>query len=108
MSTFNNPFSSAARLSKRCVCGRHASSEEHQRAINAEAVDAPLHSDESHYRRVIESALMRAMFPEDHARRNFLKAVGASTAAAALATVLPIGTAVDAFAQGAAVEKKDL
>ena len=65
-------------------------------------------SDEGRYRRVIESALMRAIFPEDEARRTFLKAVGASTAAAALATVLPISTAVDAFAQGAAIEKKDL
>jgi len=108
MSTFKNPFSSALRLIKGCVCGRHASDEEHRAAVIAEAVEAPLASDEQRYRRVIEAALMRAIFPQDQARRNFLKAVGASTAAAALATVLPIGTAVDAFAQGAAIEKKDL
>jgi nitrate/nitrite transport system substrate-binding protein len=108
MSTFKNPFSSALRLIKGCVCGRHASDEEHRATVIAEAVETPLTSDEQRYRLVIEAALMRAIFPQDEARRNFLKAVGASTAAAALATVLPIGTAVDAFAQGTAIEKKDL
>jgi len=108
MSTFKNPFSSALRLIKGCVCGRHASDEEHRATVIADAVEAPLTSDEQRYRLVIEAALMRAIFPQDEARRNFLKAVGASTAAAALATVLPIGTAVDAFAQGTAIEKKDL
>jgi nitrate/nitrite transport system substrate-binding protein len=51
---------------------------------------------------------MRALFPHDTTRRAFLRAVGASTAAAALAHVFPIATASDVFAQGAAPEKKDL
>jgi nitrate/nitrite transport system substrate-binding protein len=84
-----------------CVCGRHASQADHYRA---EAADAP----ESLYQRIIETAVMRAILPRDEARRAFLKGVGASTAAAAVASVLPIGAAVDAFAQGGPIEKKDL
>ena len=49
------------------------------------------------------------MFPRDRARRAFLQSVGASTALAALSQFFPLGTAVEAFAQGAgAIEKKDL
>lgn len=108
MSTFSNPFSSAVRFMKGCVCGRHASQAAHERAISAEAVDAPLSNEESRFRRVVEKAVMRAIFPVDAERRAFLKAVGASTAAAALASVFPIGTATDALAQGGPIEKKDL
>lgn len=108
MSMFKNPFSSATRLSRVCSCGLHASQDEHERArFSAASVDVPA-SGEQAYRHVIEAALMRAIFPHDATRRAFLRAVGASTAAAALATVLPIGTAVDAFAQGGPIEKKDL
>jgi nitrate/nitrite transport system substrate-binding protein len=57
---------------------------------------------------VVASAVMRAMFPKDVARRAFLKSVGASTALAALSQFFPIGTAADLFAQGAPLEKKDL
>ena len=51
---------------------------------------------------------MRAVFPQDAARRAFLKSVGASTALAALSQFFPIKTATEVFAQGGAPEKKDL
>jgi nitrate/nitrite transport system substrate-binding protein len=51
---------------------------------------------------------MRALFPNDLERRNFLKAVGASTAAAAVATFFPLAAATEVFAQSAAPEKKNL
>lgn len=108
MSTFSNPFSSVVRLMKGCICGQHGSAAEHDRALKAEAVEAPLTSDESRFRRVVENTVMRAIFPVDAERRAFLKAVGASTAAAALSTVFPIGTATEVLAQGAPLEKKDL
>ena len=60
------------------------------------------------YEGVVASAVMRAMFPKDVARRAFLKSVGASTALAALSQFFPLGTATDLFAQGATLEKKDL
>ena len=47
------------------------------------------------------SAVMRAVFPQDAARRAFLKSVGASTALAAISQFFPLGAATDVFAQGA-------
>ncbi len=58
--------------------------------------------------RVVESAVVRAIFPHDVTRRAFLSAVGVSTAAAAIASLFPIATATDLFAQTATPEKKDL
>lgn len=106
MSTFSNPFSSAVRFMKGCICGKHHSQAEHERTISAEAVDAPPSNDEGRFRRVVETAVMRAMFPVDAERRAFLKAVGASTAAAALATFFPVGIATDVLAQTGPIEKK--
>jgi len=51
---------------------------------------------------------VRAVFPRDATRRALLRAVGASTALAAVSQFLPVKTITDAFAQGAAPEKKDL
>src|SRR4030088_2764398 len=51
---------------------------------------------------------MRAVFPQDAARRAFLKSVGASTALAALSQFFPLKAATDVFAQGGPIEKKDL
>ncbi|HEY8566037.1 MAG TPA: CmpA/NrtA family ABC transporter substrate-binding protein [Beijerinckiaceae bacterium] len=100
MSTFDDPFDPKMRLSRRrCSCGRHASQADHDNA----ALDG-----EASFARVVEGTVMRALFPQDATRRAFLKAVGASTALAALSQILPLGTVTDAFAQGAAPEKKDL
>src|ERR1700704_2638563 len=64
--------------------------------------------DEALSRRAIESAVMRALVPRDDARRRFLRAVGASTAYAAVASVFPFG-ALEAMAQEKKPpEKKDL
>jgi nitrate/nitrite transport system substrate-binding protein len=108
MSMFRNPFSTAVRFAKGCICGRHADDAAHRAAMTAEAVEAPGASEDGRIRNVVEQAVMRAIFPDDVERRVFLKAVGASTAAAAIASVFPIATATDAFAQGGAPEKKDL
>jgi len=51
------------------------------------------------------SALMRAVFPKDAARRAFLKSTGASTALAALSAVFPLKTATDCSHKGRAREK---
>ena len=108
MTAFSNPFSSALRLLKGCVCGKHGSAAEHDRALRAEAGAVAAGNDEGRYRRVVESAVMRALFPNDVQRRVFLKTVGASTASAAIASMFPIGTATEALAQSGPIEKKDL
>lgn len=106
MSTFDDPFDGSRRLHAGCACGRHASAAEHDAADRAAAVAA---DEDQRLSRVVESAVMRAVVPDDVTRRNFLRAVGAGTALAALSQFFPLGAAKEAFAQsGGAVEKKDL
>jgi nitrate/nitrite transport system substrate-binding protein len=106
MSIFDNPFNPAGRLTSGCKCGRHATEAEHER--EQRLMCAAVASEEKRYDGVIASAVMRAVFPKDLARRTFLKAVGASTALAALSQIFPLKFAGEVFAQGGALEKKDL
>ena len=107
MSTFDNPFDSDRQLACGCPCGQHRSAEEHNQAarqLQCEAVE----SEDKRFEGVVASAVMRAMFPQDAARRAFLKTVGASTALAALSQFFPLGTAAEVFASARPLEKKDL
>src|SRR5476651_550459 len=109
MSTFDNPFDSKRRLNgSGCACGRHANDLEHERDAQTQLQCVSTESEETCYQNVVASAVMRAMFPKDSARRVFLKSLGASTALAALSQFFPIKTATEVFAQGAPLEKKDL
>lgn len=95
MSTFDNPFDATRRLSRRgCSCGEHESQADHEAEQNVD------------YGRVVEGAVMRAVFPKDQERRNFLRAVGASTALAALSQIFPVATATEVFAQGTGTPEK--
>src|SRR5262245_15297544 len=111
MSTFDNPFNAERRLNRTgCVCGRHCSQAEHeheaQRQLSCASVERM--ESEERYEGVVASAVMRAVFPKDRARRAFLKSIGASTALAALSQLFPLRTASEVFAQAGAPEKKDL
>jgi nitrate/nitrite transport system substrate-binding protein len=117
MSTFDNPFDPDRRFSRAgCICGRHRSQAEHdtdaRRQLQCVPMEREAQSEEKRYEGVVASAVMRAVFPKDAARRTFLKAVGASTALAALSQLFPLRAATEAFAQGGAqggaIEKKDL
>ena len=109
MSIFDNPFDPRRRLNRSgCSCGRHVSQIEHDRDAAPALQCVEVESEEQRYQGVVASAVMRALFPRDAARRAFLKAVGASTALAALSQFFPLKTATDVFAQGGAIEKKDL
>jgi len=82
-------------LMLRCACGGDHAPGEH---ASAEAL--------SHDK--IEASLVKALFPQEGVRRRFLQAVGAGTARAAIASVLPLG-ALQAMAQDKApLEKKNL
>src|ERR1700731_940638 len=109
MSTFDNPFDPKRRLNRPgCGCGQHRSQAEHdseaQRRLQCENVER----EQTRYEGVVASAVMRAVFPRESARRAFLKAVGASTALAALSQLFPLRAATEAFADTATIEKKDL
>jgi nitrate/nitrite transport system substrate-binding protein len=98
MSLFSNPFDPNAPMA--CACGAHASRAEHDAATarDAEALSA----------KALETAALRALFPRHAERRNFLRAVGAPAAMAAISTLFPMG-ALQAMAQEKGkLEKKDL
>ncbi len=81
----------------------------HETASERDSHDIP-RAPEEIIERVVESAVVRAIFGgNDVARRRFLKLVGASTAAAIIKTVFPLDTA-KALAQEKVdgIEKKDL
>src|SRR5262249_21021696 len=69
---------------------------------------AVLAASDARTTRIVESAVVRALFPEDQTRRAFLSAVGASTALAAISQFFPLALAKEAFAQAGTPEKKDL
>ena len=92
-----------------CACGQHASDTEHAAAeLRARSEEAAFVERCNAF---IEASLVKALFPEDAVRRRFLRAVGRRTAAAAIATVLPL-PALQAMAQeagkGGTLEKRDL
>ncbi len=102
-SPFDNPFDKDTHLG--CSCGRHASAAEHEAdaiakraATSGTAPGATLRADdragdETLIGRIVEQTVLRAMFPAETSRRAFLSAVGASTAAAAVAAAFPLGAA---------------
>jgi nitrate/nitrite transport system substrate-binding protein len=86
-------------LMLRCACGEDHTPGEHG---SAAANQQELSHD------FMEASLVKALFPVDSLRRSFLRAVGANTARAAIASVLPLG-ALQAMAQERGpLEKKDL
>ncbi len=103
MSGFSNPYDPQVKLSSGCGCGSHATQTEHDAAAGSEAL---VSGTEALQARVVESAVMRALFPQDELRRSFLRAVGAGTALSAVSTFFPLGAAREAFAQTGKLEKQ--
>ncbi|HEY5306948.1 MAG TPA: nitrate ABC transporter substrate-binding protein, partial [Casimicrobiaceae bacterium] len=100
MATERSPYDPHAR--ERCSCGRHATLADH------ESDDATRTDPQRLSAHALETALVSALFPNGAARRRWLQAVGAATAAAAVAEFLPVG-ALTAMAQDRGpLEKKDL
>ncbi len=103
MSTHHEAYDADRPLMLRCACGQDHAPGEHDAATARAAM-----SQEEASRHFIEATLVKALFPVDSVRRSFLRAVGASTARAAIASVLPV-SALQAMAQDKATpEKRDL
>jgi nitrate/nitrite transport system substrate-binding protein len=98
MSASHDPFDPNSHIGG-CTCGQHGSQAEHDASLqDADALNA----------RVLQSTVMRALFPKDAERRKFLSVVGASTAWAAVSSLIPFGS-LEAMAQEkGSLEKKDL
>jgi len=104
MSAFQDPFAAGAGLTHGCRCGKHNDEAEHAADLARETGDTDVLAS-----RVVDQAVMRALFPRDETRRRFLRAVGAQTALAAVAQFFPLGAAREAFAQGKGqIEKPNL
>jgi nitrate/nitrite transport system substrate-binding protein len=101
MSGFDNPFNPEIKLQRGCSCGQHHSQEEHDR-------QEVLNGEEAYFERSVESAVVRALFPEDNTRRAFIKAVGAGTALAAISAFFPLDAMKAMAAETGPLEKKDL
>jgi nitrate/nitrite transport system substrate-binding protein len=104
MAVFDDPFDAKTELHRNgCSCGLHKDQAEHG------AYDGRQSSENSNiYRRSVENAVVRALFPSDVSRRNFLRAVGASTAVAAISEFFPLAAATEAFAESGPLEKASL
>src|SRR5437879_1198551 len=111
MTIYDRPFDPARPLARSgCVCGRHRSPAEHdhEAALTMQCQPVAGPGEEKTYEGVVAKAVLRQIFPQDAARRAFLKGVGSSTAIAAISQFFPLKTATEVFAQGGAIEKKDL
>jgi nitrate/nitrite transport system substrate-binding protein len=102
----DNPYDPEIRLQSGCSCGVHANQIQHDLAKPAEALAG---DQEVLVNGTVESAVMRALFPNDAMRRGFLKTVGAATALAAVSSIFPM-RAAQAMANetNGPIEKKDL
>ena len=111
MSPGLDPYDADRPLRLSCACGQHGSTDEHVQAEAAVATLQARSESEDFVARAnafIEAAVVKALFPQDALRRRFLRAVGRSTAMAAIGSVLPLAS-LQAMAQDkAALEKKDL
>ena len=93
-----DPYNADRPLMLKCSCGADHAPGEHAAAVTAE----------NYSRDFIEATLVKALLPSEPQRRRFLQAVGATTARAAIASLLPMG-ALEAMAQDkGTLEKKDL
>ncbi|MDM0045359.1 ABC transporter substrate-binding protein [Variovorax dokdonensis] len=97
-------------LLMRCACGEDHAPDQHALFTPSAGKELAVarQSEEELSRDFVEATLVKAIFPHDGVRRRFLKAVGAGTARAAIASLLPVG-ALQAMAQERGpLEKKDL
>ncbi|WP_341891681.1 CmpA/NrtA family ABC transporter substrate-binding protein [Variovorax sp. YR752] len=107
MSEHFDPYDAERPLMMGCSCGQHRSSAEHAAAeLRARSETAEF---EAYSNAFVEASLVKALFPQDALRRQFLRAVGRRSAMAAIASVLPVAS-LQAMAQekSGSLEKKDL
>ena len=96
-----DPYDADRPLMLKCGCGRDHTPAQH-------SVESAADSEQSFSRGFIEATLVKALLPSEPLRRRFLQAVGATTARAAIASLLPMG-ALEAMAQDKGpLEKKNL
>ena len=76
----------------KCPCGCDGAMALHRRTLGTAMSAGDYDGVENYSDRLIETTVLNAMLPNGLQRRAFIKAVGASTALAAIAEVFPLGT----------------
>jgi nitrate/nitrite transport system substrate-binding protein len=121
LAMLDNPYDASTSIGG-CPCGAHASLSEHNSVQAAFAkLTQPPHSDaapapvpatrdtDTLMADLFEAAVVKAVLGSDPSRRSFLNLVGSGTAAAAIASVLPMGFIREVAAQAPrALEKTKL
>ena len=79
---FKDPFDAKSLLGRRCSCGADHEPQDHDKLTANSAQAAVPGGDEARWNRVVDAAVLRAVFPVDATRRQFLTTVGAATAMA--------------------------
>ena len=92
----------------KCPCGEHSSMEEHRVELGAAMSPKDYEGEGNYVDRIVETAVLKAMFPAAATRRAFLGAVGAGTALAAIADVFPLATTKALAKDAMALEKTDV
>ena len=95
-----DPYDPDRPLMLRCACGQDHAPQDH--------ATAPALSVEDASRSFVEATRVKALFPQEAVRRRFLKAVGAGTARAAIASLLPVASLQAMAQERGPLEKKDL
>lgn len=73
-----------------CSCGCNGLMDVHRRTLGVEMTDGDYIGVENYSDRIVETSILNAIIPSQVQRRAFLKAVGASTALAAIAQFFPL------------------
>ena len=101
---FKDPFDPKALLGRRCGCGGDHAPAEHARL----AAKPCRRARRQRWNRVVDAAVLRAVFPVDAQRRAVPEDGGRGHGDGRDLLGAAAGTAREAFAQGGAPEKKDL
>jgi nitrate/nitrite transport system substrate-binding protein len=101
-----DPYDADRPLMLGCSCGRHRSAADHAAAeLRTRSETAEF---EPYSNAFVEASLVKALFPQDAVRRNFLRAVGRRTAMAAIGSVLPVASLQAMAQEKGPLEKKDV
>ncbi len=100
MAFLNDPFDASTQHPTDCACSQQAPS-----PVKAMEEEPGM---ETVLRRTVEEAVVSRILPDPSTRRAVLKLVGKGAFAAAVANVLPLGFATEAFAQSRPLEKTKL
>ena len=119
MGILTNPYNAYKSLWSACPCGRHENLAAHEQSLRSQQAaspdaagqpaDAQWANPDAVLAQSVESALLKGIFGTDARRRRFIQAVGAGTASAAIASIVPVDKVKAAIVEAkGALEKTKL